>query len=379
MTRAIVLLALLVAGLGCHRSKETVIPISAPPAGEVWLTAAQIKDSRITVATVGEENVDDTILTAGRVTFDDLRVSHVFSPVNGRVVRIDGQPGQRVKKGDPLAAIESPDIGEASSTLGKAQADLIAAEHEYRRQQALREAHATSDRDLEVSEDNYRKARAEMDRARQKAFLLRTGGVDRVSQTFTLLAGIDGEVIARNLSPGIEVQGLYSGGNAVELFTLGDLERVWVIAEVYEMDLGRVRVGSRATVKVVAYPKQPFVGKVEWVSGQLDATTRTAKVRGSFENKDKNHMLRPEMYATVEITVDERRALAIPRSALLRLGDATVVFLETGTSPDGRTKFERVPLTVDEGESSRWLPVLQGLEPGARVVTAGAVLLSGML
>jgi multidrug efflux pump subunit AcrA (membrane-fusion protein) len=90
-------------------------------------------------------------------------------------------------------------------------------------------------------------------------------------------------------------------------------------------------------------------------------------------------MLRPEMYATVEITVDERRALAIPRSALLRLGDATVVFLETGAAPDGRTKFERVPLTVDEGESSRWLPVLQGLEPGSRVVTAGAVLLSGML
>jgi cobalt-zinc-cadmium efflux system membrane fusion protein len=351
-------------------------PAGQAPPGEVWLTAGQVQDAKIAVQPVAEQNVDDTILTSGRVALDDLRSGHVFSPVTGRVVRIDAQLGERVKKGDPLAVIESPDVGITGSDLNKAEADLIAAQHDYRRKKELFEQKAGSAADLETSEDNYRRAKAEIERARQKAVLLHTGGVDTVSQTYTLRSPIDGEVLLRNISPGIEVQGQYTGGTTQELFTIGELDKVWVLGDLYEVDLARVRVGSPAVVSVVTYPGKAFRGKVDWVSGMLDPNTRTAKVRCTFDNPD--GLLRPEMYATVQISVEQKRALAIPRGALLRLGEYKVVFVEVGES-DGRVRFERLPVDVDEGESSEWLEVKHGLVPGQKVVVSGAILLSQKL
>jgi cobalt-zinc-cadmium efflux system membrane fusion protein len=370
---------LLIAGAtGCHKKGEAAeTPPSAAPSGEAWLTQQQVTEAHITIETLDEHDVDDTILSSGRVTFDDQRVAHVYSPVTGRVQRIDANLGARVKKGQPLAVITSPDIGAVSSDLGKAEADLIAAEHDFNRKKDLYASHAASQADYEAAEDNYRKAKAEKERAMQKAFLLKTGGVDSVTQGYTLTSPIDGEVIARNLSPGIEVAGQYGGGSAVELFTVGELDRVWVMADVYEMDLARVKVGARVTVKVVAYPGKLFEGRVDWVSGALDPTSRTARVRCTFENPDR--LLKPEMYATVSISVEERKALALPKGAVLRLGDQTVVFVQSGQSPDGKLKFERVPVSVDEGEGSMWLPVMHGLDKGTKIVTSGAILLSGMI
>jgi multidrug efflux pump subunit AcrA (membrane-fusion protein) len=138
-----------------------------------------------------------------------------------------------------------------------------------------------------------------------------------------------------------------------------------------------VKVGAKVSVSVVAYPGKSFEGRVDWVSGALDPTSRTAKVRCTFENPDR--LLKPEMYATVTISVEETKALALPKGAVLRLGDQTVVFVQTGTTPDGRLKFEREPVQVDEGEGSNWLPVQHGLDKGAQVVTQGAILLAGMI
>jgi cobalt-zinc-cadmium efflux system membrane fusion protein len=363
---------------GCHRKEPAApaAPANQPPPGQVWITPDQVKDAKIEVAPIGERDVDDTILTAGTVTLDDIRTGHVFSPVTGRVVQIVAQLGQRMKKGDPLATIESPDVGSAVSDVHKADADLIAAEHDFKRKKSLFEQKAGSAADLETAEDTYRRAQAEVERARQKEMLLRVGNADAVSQTFTLVSPVEGEVLMRNINPGIEVQGQYSGGAAQELFTIGELDRVWVISDLYEMDLARVHVGTKASVTVVAYPAATFVGKVDWVSGALDPTLRTTKVRCTFENPDRK--LRPMMYATVEISVDQKRALAIPRNASLRLGDDKIVFVQAGEA-NGLVQFQRVAVDVDEGESSPWLEVKHGLVPGQKVVVNGAILLSSML
>jgi cobalt-zinc-cadmium efflux system membrane fusion protein len=370
-------LALSGAGLGCHKSQAAAEPAGPqPPPGEVWLSQQQVVDAKIEVKPVEAEDVDDTILTSGRVALDDLRSGHLFSPVTGRVVKITAQLGERVKKGQPLATIESPDIGSAVSDVHKAEADLIAAQHDYQRKKDLFEQKAGSAADLEASEDNYRKAKAEIERARQKQALLRVGNADAVTQTYTLPSPIDGEVLMRNINPGIEVQGQYSGGATQELFTIGEIDKVWVLADLYEMDISRVHVGTPADVTVVAYKDKIFKGQVDWVSGMLDPATRTAKVRCTFDNPDK--LLRPEMYATVQISVDQKKALAIPRNALLRLGEYKVVFIEVGNDP-GRVRFQRMPVDVDEGESSQWLEVKHGLEPGQKIVVNGAILLSQKL
>jgi cobalt-zinc-cadmium efflux system membrane fusion protein len=347
-----------------------------PAPGEVWLSPQQVQEAKIEVQTVAEQGVDDTLLTSGRVTLDDLRSGHVFSPVTGRVVRIAAQLGGRVKKGDALATLESPDIGSAVSDMHKAEADLIAAQHDYQRKKGLLEQKAGSRADMEAAEDNYRRAKAEIERARQKAALLHTGRVDSVTQTYTLVAPIDGEVLLRNINPGIEVQGQYSGGATQELFTIGEVDKVWVLGDLYETDLARVKVGSPVAVSVVSYPGKVFEGQVDWVSGMLDPNTRTAKVRCTLDNPDK--LLRPEMYATVHIAVEQKRALAIPRDALLHLGEYKIVFVQVGES-EGRVMFERTPVDVDDSETSKWLEVKHGLSSGQHVVVTGAALLSQKL
>ena len=362
---------------GCRSAPAATNALPQPPDGEVWLTAQQIRDAKVRIEPVAGHAVGNEIVTSGKVSFDDLRVAHIYSPVTGRVKRILADPGERVKKGAALATIESPDVGNAFADYGKAQADLVASEHDFRRQKELYDAHAGSQRDFESAEDSYGKARAEMDRAKQKARLFRNSSTDAVSQEFTLRAPIEGEVISRNLNPGAEVQGQYSGGTAVELFTVGELDSVWVFADVFEMDLARVRRGATVSIKVVAYPDKVFTGKVDWISDALDPTSRTARVRCSLPNPARE--LKPEMYATVAISVAAPSVPALPRASLLRIGDQTVVFVQTGNTPDGRVKFSRRIVAVSEEEGADFLPIVRGLSPGDQIVTAGAILLSGML
>ncbi|MDB4943750.1 MAG: putative Co/Zn/Cd efflux system rane fusion protein [Labilithrix sp.] len=370
-----VVLGLAFAASGCTRSHAQTETHVEPPVGEVWLTDQQIAEAHLKITPLDEQDVDDVIVTSGKVTFDDAHVAHVFSPVSGKVTKIEAKVGQRVKKGEVLAVLESPDIGIASADLHKAQADQITAEHDMERQKELLAAHATSQRDYEQAEDAYRKAKAEVDRAKQKAGLFRTGAGADVSQVYAVRSEIDGEVVARNVSPGGEVQGQYGGGTAVELFTVGELDRLWVVADVYEMDTARVKVGSNVNLKLFSLPNKVFPAKVEWVSGTLDPQTRTSKVRCVIDNKDR--LFKPEMYATLYISVDERRAVSIPRTALIRLGEQTAVFVEKGRSADGRHVFVKTPVTVDEAEGGKWLPLTKGPERGAPIVTEGTILLAG--
>jgi cobalt-zinc-cadmium efflux system membrane fusion protein len=361
--------------VACH---EAAAPAYVPPPSEASMSEDQLKKANVAVEAASEQDLDDTLATAGRVSFVDIKVGHIYSPVNGRVARINVQLGERVKKGQSLAVIESPDIGQASSDLTKADADLIAAEHDLQREKELLAKHATSYKDFETAEDAYRQARAEKQRAMQKAYLLRTGATDGVSQGFTLASPVDGDVLMRNLSLGTEIQGQYSIGGAVqELFTVGELDEVWVMSDIYESDIARVKVGAHATVAAVAYPGKTFEGKVDWISGTLDPATRTEKVRCTFPNPER--LLKQDMYTTVTIAVASHKALALPATAVLRLGDQNVVFIDRGKATDGRERFERVPVAVDDATGSKFMPVLHGLNAGERVVVKGADEINALL
>jgi len=348
-----------------------------PPPGEVWLTSQQVTGARLELEAVGDRPVGGLVRAAGRVTFDDLRVAHVFSPVTGRITKILAQPGERVKRGQPLCILQSPDLGTAISDMSKAQASLFQAEQDWKRQKDLLELHAAAQRDYELAQSAYLNARAEMERAARKAKLLRNAGLNAVTQEYVLPAPIDGEVIMRGASPGLEVQGQYSGGANIELFTIGELDRVWVIADVYELDMARIEKGAEVAVDVLAAPGQSFHGVVEWVSGALDPSSHTAKVRCSIANPDGR--LRPEMFGMASITVHPQTAFAIKRSALLLLGEQPVVFVHVGTTPRHLSRFERRPIAVDEMYDGPYVPVRNGVERDEQVVVSGGVLLLGLL
>jgi membrane fusion protein, heavy metal efflux system len=370
---ASLLFPLMVTAAACRRETAARSASPTPPSNEVWITSKQIQEAGIATSEVGDRSIGNSLTTTGRVAFSDTRVGHVFSPVTGRLTNCLVALGQPVRRGTPLAIIQSPDLATAVSDLEKADADLVAAQRDFERQKELYDSHAAAQRDFEAAESNYRKAKAERDRAAQKTNLL--SATNHSSQEYIVRAPIDGDVVARTATLGMEVQGQYSGGSAPELFTIGNLNVVWVVADLFEVDLPRVRLGASVTVNVISYPGQQFTGKVDWISGTLDPATRTARVRCTLGNGDR--LLRPEMYATVSIATDTHEKLAVPRASILRLGDQMVAFVDMGPSPTGGERFERRIVGIDESEGGDYVPVLRGLRPGEKVVSSGAIILSG--
>src|SRR5262249_40464269 len=262
----------------------------------------------------------------------------------------------------------------AWSDLIKARADLVAAGHEFERQKDLFEHRASAERDYEAAKDNAQKARAEVDRARLRLKMLHASESDTATQEFVLRSPIAGEVANGTAPPGLEVQGMLSSANVVaELFTVGDIDRVWVWGDVYERDLARVRRGQKVTITSVAYPDRRIAGTVDFIGDALDPQTRTAKMRCAVANPD--HALKPEMYVTLSIELDRREMLALPRTAVLRSGDHQSVYVEDGKTGDGRTRFRERPVELGESDDG-WIGVTSGLSAGDRVVVSGSILLS---
>lgn len=356
----------------CHRAEPVE---STPPPGETWLTEAQIQGARLVIGPAGKRVLALHIVTAGRVAFDENRVAHVFSPVSGRITKVLGTFGQRLGKHEPLAVIESPDLGSARSDLIKARADLVAAEHEFARQRDLFEHHAAAERDFEVAQDNAAKAGAEVERAQLRLKMLHASEGGSATQEFLLRSPIAGEIVNRNATPGLEVQGMLSSANVVqELFTVGRIDRVWVWGDIYERDLGRVRRGQPVSIRSVSCPDREIAGVVDYVADTLDPQSHTARIRCDVANPEL--LLKPEMYVTLSVALGVRETLALPRAAVLKAGDRSIVFVEDGKTSDGRTRFRQrfvEPGDADDGLVS----ITSGLSLGERVVVSGSILLSG--
>lgn len=361
---------------GCQSPQPDAVAAHAP-SNEVWLTDQQLDRSHIVLETIHPVEVSDPVIISGRVAFDDMKVSHVVSPVSGRIIQIFAKLGEHVKAGQKLLTLDSPDLGQASADVDRARADLQAATRAFGREKSLYEQHAAARRDFEAAEDAFIKARAEYERTQQKTMLLHADAND-VSQNFQLRAPIDGEVVARNVNPGAEIQGQYSGGAvATELFTVGSLESVYVIGSAFEMDVARIHRGDKVNIKVVAYPDKTFEGRVDYVGTSFDPNTRTAQIRCTVSNDE--GMLKPEMFATLHILSPSADIMAIPRRSLFRLGAQTVVFVKSGSdSALHNVHFTKRPVVANENVIGDLLPVHSGLSLGETIVVKNGILLTEM-
>jgi len=247
-------------------------------------------------------------------------------------------------------------------------------DRDFKRQKELYEAHAASQKDYETALDSQQKARAEFERAKARAGLFHASDREGVTQEFILRSPIDGEVVARAANPGVDVQGQLAGGNTFELFTIGELDRVYVLADVHEIDLSSFRTGDTMLIRVVSYPDRVFVGRVDWISAALDPQTRTARVRCILDNPER--LLKPEMYASLELHINRGIQVGVPKAAVIHLQNTTLVYVWKGLTPEGKVRFERRPVTVDDNVSGDYWPVSRGLEAGEVVVVDGALLLS---
>jgi cobalt-zinc-cadmium efflux system membrane fusion protein len=344
------------------------------PADEIWLTDAQIAERGVAFAPVEEQTRADDLTTSGRVTFDDARLAEIYAPVSGRVTRIDAAVGETVRAGDTLAILESPELGAATAELAAADSAVRASQRELSRLRALVALGGAAARELERAEATHGKAVAERARAVSRASLLGGAGVRGVTQALTLRTPFAGTVLARSVFPGAEVLGRYAGGASPPLFVVADPDRVWVLADIHESEIGRVSVGQRMSITVPAEQTRRFECTIDWISSVLSPSTRTATARCHLDNVDR--ALLPETFVNVRIHTQPRVGLALPRAALHRRGDVTLVYVDVGRSPDGRTCLRRVPLLIPLPDDAEWVGVDEtdaaaSLAGAARVVVAG--------
>lgn len=298
-----------------------------------------MRTAKVTRGTVGK-----AWRTSGKVAIDETRVRHVNVKISGFVERVFVDfVGRPVKKGEPLFSIYSP--------------DLLAAQEEYllalKTQARLAKAGTgmQDDGDALVSAARRKLSlwdvpEAELDRLRQ---------TQEPTRAMTFRSPVSGVVTKKDVVDGMKLE---AGAMPYEIV---DLSSVWVLADVYEAELGAVKEGLAATLELKAFPNREFKGKVVFIDPVLDPKTRTVKVRLTFPNPTGE--LKPEMFGEVVLETARREALRIPSDAVIDSGTEKVVFVALGNG-----KFQPRKVKVGEGDAAQ-LEVLAGLQEGEEVVT----------
>ncbi len=324
---------------------------SARPAPATELAPVQLTPERrqligVTFATVERREVSRRIEAVGNVVPDEQLESYVQTRFAGWIERVFvNQSFQRVRRGQPLFTVYSP--------------DLAATEQEY--VLALRARERVADSSIEgVSEgaDSLAQAAAErlslMGVPRAEVARLARGGPPR--NVVTVVSPASGYVVERNAVANLYVQ------PETRLYTITDFSTIWVYAAVFQDDIGAIRPGDRADFIVDAYPGERFVGRVDYVWPQIDTATRTARVRVVLGNRDGR--LKPGMYGRVALHVALGEQIVAPASGVLRTGTHNVVFIDRGHGSLLPAYVELGPRVGDD------LVVLQGLAAGQRIVAS---------
>jgi RND family efflux transporter MFP subunit len=348
---------------------------AAPGEATLTVTPDVAARSGITVEAVGEQLAPEAAQQSatGVVQANAYRSTPVLSLVAGRLVSVSAEAGQAVRRGQAVAVVFSDELASAQSRYLSAQAELEEHHQHHARTITLLEIGAASREEFEQATSVLKKAEAELASQRQRLLLLgltpqRVAALRspaQVSSEIPLAAPADGTVISRAANPGEVVEA------NKEILRVADLSTVWVVGQVFEKDLSRVRVGSGASVTSDAYPGRVFRGRVTYVDPQLDPATRTAQVRVELANP--GQALKLGMYVNVgfgALGAAEATAPTVPTSAVQNVGGRTVVFLATS---DPNTYVMR-PVRLG-AESSGRFPVLEGLFVGDRVVTGGSFML----
>jgi cobalt-zinc-cadmium efflux system membrane fusion protein len=335
----------------------------------IMLTKDAVERAGITVTPVNTGKSTAAMRLPGVVEPNAYKQVVVTPLVAGRITRVLAELGQHVKQGQTLAQIFSPELAEAQTQFVSARAELDAHERELRRTEKLVEIGAASRQELERIHAEHTARTAEVESARSRLMLLGVpaGAIDSVvpgkalDATTVVAAPLAGVVTERLANVGQNVD------TATKLFTVVDLSTVWVVADVYEKDFSRVRIGSPVTITTEAYPGLALQGRISYIDPQVSADTRTAKAR--IEVPNPRAELRLGMLAQVSVVdAGQVSVPVIPRTALQNVGDRDVVYV---VSPSEPGKFVEREVRLGDATGDQ-VTVLAGLSAGDVVVSEGS-------
>jgi len=340
------------AGHGTVKQAPSATKQQQEPMPTITLSPDKVQLIGVRTATAGHQVVDRRIRTVGRVEVNETKLAFVNTKISGWVKKLYiDYTGQRVKKGQPLLSLYSP--------------DLVSAQEEYLF--AFKAGASASATGGFKEVDASRQSLLASAKRRLQLWDITDAQIEELEKTgrpgtdMTVFAPLDGIVLEKMVLDG----GYITPG--MNLYKIADLSTIWVIADVYEYEVPLVKVGQKARVSLSYEPGTAYSASVNYIYPTLDPTTRTVKVRLTMENP--GLMLKPEMYANIEISASSGSRLAIPAEAVLDTGVRQIVYVE---KKPGVYEMRMVKLGM-RGET--FVEVLSGIKKGERVVTSGNFLI----
>jgi len=342
----------------------------APRTTEISLAADAIQRAGIKTLTATKGTATTTLHLPGVVQPNAYKNVDVTSLVSGRVMLVKAELGQRVMQNEVLATVYSPELTDAQTAFITAKANRDAHGLKLTRTQRLYAIGAASREELEQMTAQATDMDRMLETARARLVLLgipedraqRLASPADVVTSFDVKSPIAGIITKRTTNPGLNID------LSTPLFTVTDLSTVWVVADLYERDFAAVGVGSPVTTTTTAYPGLELRGRVQYIDPQVQAETRTAKLRAEVPNNG----LRLRLGMFVDVSIGARTArpvVMVPKSAVQSVGAQTVVYVSTAPG-----RF--VPREVTVGDTmGTEITITSGLDPGDQVVTEGAFFL----
>ncbi len=338
-------------GLNPETGNELEPVYEGPPPGAVHISPEKQQLIGVRYGTAEVIAAVKQVRAFGRVSYDETRLVKVHAKVDGWIEQVFVDfTGKWVEKGDPLLTLYSPE-------MLASQQELLLAARARERMRAGPLARAA----------DYSESLLEAARRRLQLWDLSEAQIEEVLRTqrpirnITLYAPAAGYVLQRNAFPSQRVT------PETDLYTLADLRRVWILAEVFEAEAGLVRLGQWAEVSLTHLPGRSFRARVSYIQPELDPATRTLKVRLEADNPEL--LLKPEMFVDVNLRIPLPPQLTVPEEAVLDTGERQTVFVDRG---DGYLEPRAVQIGERVGER---VVVLKGLKPGERVVISGNFLI----
>ncbi len=324
-------------------------PDAAPP-GTVRISPERQQLIGVKYATVTAEGGGRTIRTVGKVAFDERRIAHVHPRFEGWIEKVYVDfTGEVVRRGQTMLTIYSPEMlaSQQELLLARKARDLMSGN-------PLPSASSHGDSIFAAAKQRLQLWGLTDAQVEQ---VLRTGEPIR---SVAVAAPASGFVTERNAFPNQKVT------PESDLYTIADLSRVWIVADVFESDAAAVRVGETARILIPYTDAPPLSAKVSYIQPEVDPATRTIKVRLDVGNPGTR--LKPEMFVNAEFTVAGAQRLTVPADAVLDTGDRQTVFVDRGNG-----YLEPRPVTIGERLGDR-IAIASGLSAGERVVASGAFL-----
>ena len=343
--------------------------------GVVILSPEKQKSSGIEIKKVTLEHAAVPLSATAVVEMNMDRSAKISPRVAGRAVRIIASQGDRVKLGQALAYLDSVELDQTWADYLKAQGKGELARKNLQREEILFEKKISPEKDVLRAKQEVTETEADLNLARERFRLL---GVN-VSQ-FVVSKGNGNHPLIPVAAPvgGVVIEKTVTQGEMVSpekaLFTVADLSTLWVIIDIYEKDMSRLRPGTGVKVSVTAFPDKAFRGKISYISDVVDEKTRTEKARVTIDNS--SGLLKPGMFATVLIedtSGETERLIVVPEEAVFIDGTKRYVFIQT--APD---KFKMTEIEAGRTFGNR-LEVTSGLKEGEMVAVKGAFILKSEL